>query len=260
MDKKNNPKNIDKNLFDKYSKDKFDYTYEIDSEKYHLIEHFMIGKENLILSFTPKNNIFIHNLKDYENNSNYVSITRSWHSKINNNVIDIIDNRRDFTELSNLEDILIKSADLMIFSLKSESLIFPYHNFGIRLSDELKENYSGRGELVLCLREFIPQIADYPRFTMNRFAINEYLDLMMGLNYGDFIRKSPELREKLEYINSSLIHEGTRNQERFHKEIKFPFEKIYLTNKFYSSLSRSIKPRENTTEDTFYFFLRNHEF
>jgi len=126
----------------------------------------------------------------------------------------IINNQDDFTQLQNLPEILNTIADVMVESYNRKQAVVPFSNFGIKLTDEIKPNYSGNGNLVLITGDYLsPKARKEPEGSSVYFA-NDFLDKFVGWNFGDVVKGSKELEAKLLEFNSSLIKDGNRFSER----------------------------------------------
>lgn len=136
----------------------------------------------------------------------------------------ILSNRLDFTELSNLPQLLHQATDIMAEAYQAKTPIFSFENLGLKLKDELKENYSGQGELVYLKLDLDPR-ALKERDKATNYCTNQFLDRFMGWNYGDLIREDSELENKLVTLTQQLLSEGNRDSDK-----GMAFEVCYRTN------------------------------
>ena len=122
----------------------------------------------------------------------------------------IIDNRSAFSQITNLDEILLKMIDVVDKGLDNDILIDSY-NFMIELRGEIKKNYLGPANLIITdkvLRNNDIKEEDY--YGARKYFINTFLDHFMGWNFGVSINRCSQLKEKLEELNNKVIEMGIR--------------------------------------------------
>lgn len=136
----------------------------------------------------------------------------------------IISNKNDFTEIRNLPQLLHQITDIMVEAYDAKVPIFSVENFGLKLTGDLVENYSGSGELVyLSLKLDNKALVEKKKATND--CSNEFLDVFMGWNYGDLIKSDITLEGKLLKLNAKMLTDGNR-----HSENKMLYNVTYRTS------------------------------
>ena len=179
-------------------------------------DSYVINPDFPVIRFIPHNNIFMHptNLVRSDGTPKLVSKKFCWFMESDGCLEYCVDNQKDFTEISNLGSILEKTADFMIESYVSGLSFNPFSIFGLRLDDMVAKRYSGPAELI-----YVDGI--YSANEDNKFEnICMYLDIFIGLNYGDYVRSNKSFKSKLGYLNSRIIAEQNRTKimpsQRYH--------------------------------------------
>jgi|GEM_PF-2951689 len=124
---------------------------------------------------------------------------------------EIINNQTDFTQIANLAEILNKTADVMQESYDRKHPVAPFRNFGLLLADEVRPDYSGRGEFVFIDGYFIKRGADPVKISQH--CCNDYLDIFIGWNFGDVVRQNEGLEKKLNALCQQLIADKVRREK-----------------------------------------------
>ena len=121
----------------------------------------------------------------------------------------VINNDAAFSEITNLDDILLKMVKMYDISLYTGEVYNPY-GFMLELTDEIKPNYRGKANLV-CTEVSNPDFDNKEKKEeAYAFFMNRFLDHFMGWNFGVSIRRSEELRNALESLNDKVIRRGIR--------------------------------------------------
>ena len=101
-----------------------------------------------------------------------------WYSNRNGAYVKVLDNQNDFTQISNLNDILNQATGIMRESYGSKIPVLPFDNFGILLTDPVHANYTGQGELVFLTGDFLKKGADEREASI--YFANDFLDLLFN--------------------------------------------------------------------------------
>ncbi|MBO4245707.1 MAG: hypothetical protein J5892_03085 [Bacilli bacterium] len=122
----------------------------------------------------------------------------------------IINNESSFSQISNLDDIILEMVRLYNKALDRNIVLNPYY-FMLELTDNIDENYQGKAKLVITelaiCNQNIPS-RDVDR--MKKHYVNKFLDLFIGWNFGLSINRNEELRKALEELNDRVIDMGIR--------------------------------------------------
>lgn len=122
----------------------------------------------------------------------------------------IIDNQEVFSQINNLDEILIKMTKIISHALDNNIIINPY-NFMLELKDKIGLNYSGRAELVMTDGTIVnDKLSEYDFNEAREYFINRYLDHFIGWNFGVSVNRNEELRNLLEELNYKVIDMGLR--------------------------------------------------
>jgi hypothetical protein len=162
------------------------------------INAYILGKDPVVLM--------------YPSNDGRPTCPHEWYRRsiVNEFYTRVISNREDFTEISNLGEIINKTADVMIESYEKEEPVFAYSDFGILLVDKLRPDYKGEGDFVMILGGGAEERADKEKLTSD--FCNNYLDMFIGYNYGDFVLADKKLEEKLLGFSKMMIKDGVRTE------------------------------------------------
>ena len=122
----------------------------------------------------------------------------------------VISNKKVFSEIKNLDEILIKMTELFDVCLDSDIIIDPY-GFMLELTDELEPDYKGNAKLVVRKGAIVNNSLKDGRFEdARKYFINRYLDHFIGWNFGLSVNRNEELKNKLEKLNDKVIEMGIR--------------------------------------------------
>lgn len=117
----------------------------------------------------------------------------------------ILKNDKAFSEIDNLDDILIKMTEIFNKALDKNIILNPY-GFMLRLTDDYEENYKGEASLVLTDKSIISKNDNEAK----KYFINRYLDHFIGWNFGVSVNRSDDLKVALEKLNNKVIDLGLR--------------------------------------------------
>lgn len=116
----------------------------------------------------------------------------------------VIQNSYAFSEIDNLDEILLEMVKIYNRSLDDKIAINPY-GFILKLEDEIKKDYKGNASLVLT------DMALPKNNSENRKKfINIFIDHFIGWNFGVSVNRNEELRNELIKLNTRVIDKGLR--------------------------------------------------
>ena len=122
----------------------------------------------------------------------------------------VINNDKEYSQIKNLDDILLEMVRLFNFSLDNQIVLDPYY-FMLELTDEICEDYHGRANLVITEKTIRNQKLNEQNFDeANKYFINHFLDHFIGWNFGVSVNRNETLRKELEELNSKVIDMGIR--------------------------------------------------
>lgn len=117
----------------------------------------------------------------------------------------IFKNEKAYSEIDNLDEILIKMTEVFSEALDKNIVLNPYR-FMLKLEDDYEDSYKGKASLILTDKAIISKKSSEAR----KFFINRYLDHFIGWNFGVSVNRSDELRNELEKLNNKVIDLGLR--------------------------------------------------
>lgn len=122
----------------------------------------------------------------------------------------IIHNQNVYSEITNLDEIILQLVRIFDKSLEKGIVIDPYY-FMLRLDDEVKENYKGKATLTITEKAIRNQKLNKENFDeANKYFINRFLDHFIGWNFGVSVNRNETLRNELELLNQKVIEKGIR--------------------------------------------------
>ena len=122
----------------------------------------------------------------------------------------IIDNTKSYSQITNLDDILIQLTDLMNYGFDNNIIINPYHLM-LELTDKIDINYNGKANLVMMENTILnSELKEEEIEDARNYFINDYLDHFIGWNFGVSVNRNEILKEKLENLNNKIIDMGIR--------------------------------------------------
>ena len=122
----------------------------------------------------------------------------------------VINNSDEFSQISNLDEILIQMVRLYDKALDNGIVMDPYF-FMLELKDEPVKDYHGSAELIITDKAIRNQKLDESNFyEANKHFINEFLDHFIGWNFGVSVNRSAVLKQELEELNTKVIEMGIR--------------------------------------------------
>ena len=157
----------------------------------------------------------------------------------------VISNKKAYSEISNLDEIILQMVRIFDKSLDNGIVIDPYY-FMLKLDDEIKENYDGSATLVITEKAIRNQKLNKENFDeATKYFINRFLDHFISWNFGVSINRNKTLKNELERLNEKVIDRGIREYAGSGLEVygtedevydglqhyKLPLEKDVIKNK-----------------------------
>ena len=122
----------------------------------------------------------------------------------------IINNKKNYSEITNLDEILLNLVKTYSYSLDNEIVLDPYY-FMLELTDGITPSYKGKASLVVTDKAIRNQFLNKDNFDeANKYYINHFLDHFMGWNFGLSINRNEVLKEALESLNTKVIYKHLR--------------------------------------------------
>lgn len=116
----------------------------------------------------------------------------------------VIKNSNAFTEIENLDEILLEMVKLYSSALDDKIALNPF-GFMLKLEDEIQKDYKGKASLVLTDRAIAKQTNE-----SRKLCINIFLDHFIGWNFGLSVNRNEELESELIKLNNKVIEKGLR--------------------------------------------------
>lgn len=124
----------------------------------------------------------------------------------------VINNSDEFSQITNLDEILIQMVRIYNKALDNGIVIDPYF-FMLELKDEPVKDYHGQAELIITDKAVKNQKLNERNFNeANKHFINQFLDHFVGWNFGVSVNRCPVLRQELEELNTKVIEMGIREE------------------------------------------------
>jgi len=122
----------------------------------------------------------------------------------------IINNKKNYSEITNLDEILLNLVKTYSYSLDSKIVLDPYY-FMLELTDNITPSYKGKASLVVTDKAIRNQFLNKDNFDeANKYYINHFLDHFIGWNFGLSINGNEVLKKALESLNKKVISKGLR--------------------------------------------------
>ena len=122
----------------------------------------------------------------------------------------VIDNDKEYSQISNLDEILLQMVRIFNQSLDNRIVLDPYY-FMLELTDEICENYHGNVNLVITEKAIRNQKLNEENFDeATKYFINHFLDHFIGWNFGLSVNRNENLKRELEELNEKVIDMGIR--------------------------------------------------
>ena len=122
----------------------------------------------------------------------------------------VIDNNKEYSQISNLDEILLQMVRIFNQSLDKRIVLDPYY-FMLELTDELCKDYKGNVSLVITEKAIRNQKLNAQNFDeATKYFINHFLDHFIGWNFGLSVNRNDDLKRELEELNEKVIDMGIR--------------------------------------------------
>lgn len=122
----------------------------------------------------------------------------------------VIDNNREYSQIPNLDEILLQMVKLYNKSLDNRIVLDPYY-FMLELTDEPYKDYQGNVSLVITEKAIRTQKLNEQNFDeATKYFINHFLDHFIGWNFGLSVNRNEDLKRELEKLNEKVIDLGIR--------------------------------------------------
>ena len=122
----------------------------------------------------------------------------------------IIDNNKEYSQISNLDDIILQMVRIFNQSLDKGIVLDPYY-FMLELTDKVCKNYNGSANLIITEKAIRNQKLNDKNFDeAQRHFINHFLDHFIGWNFGLSVNRNETLKKELEELNEKVIDMGIR--------------------------------------------------
>ena len=122
----------------------------------------------------------------------------------------VIDNDKEYSQISNLDEILLQMVRIFNQSIDNRIVLDPYY-FMLELTDEICENYHGNVNLVITEKAIRNQKLNEENFDeATKYFINHFLDHFIGWNFGLSVNRNEDLKRELEELNEKVIDMGIR--------------------------------------------------
>lgn len=150
----------------------------------------------------------------------------------------VLDNHKEFSQISNLDEILLQMVRIFNQSLDNKIVLDPYY-FMLELIDKPCKDYKGKVSLVITEKAIRNQKLDDKNFDeANIYFINQFLDHFIGWNFGLSVNRNEDLKRELEELNEKVIDMGIRKWAG-------PGYEVYgIENELYNGLQHYILPTE----------------
>lgn len=122
----------------------------------------------------------------------------------------IIDNRKSYSQITNLDNIILQLVRVFDKALDN-NIVLDSYCFMLRLDGEVSENYYGGATLMITKNAIRNQELDRKTFEeAKKFYINHFLDHFICWNFGVLIEKNEAIRKELNALNDKVIDMGIR--------------------------------------------------
>ena len=122
----------------------------------------------------------------------------------------VIDNDKEYSQISNLDEILLQMVRTFNQSLDNRIVLDPYY-FMLELTDEPCKDYKGNVSLVITEKAIRNQKLNDKSFDeATKYFTNHFLDHFIGWNFGLSVNRNENLKRELEELNEKVIDMGIR--------------------------------------------------
>lgn len=156
----------------------------------------------------------------------------------------IIHNQNVYSEITNLDEIILQMVRIYEKAIDAGIVIDPYY-FMLKLSDKIKKNYRGNAKLVITEKAVRNQKLNEENYEeAMKYFLNRFLDHFIGWNFGVSVNRNETLRNELEKLNNKVIDKGLRQY------IYWGFEVRGTETENYHGLQHYYLPLNKTLEKT----------
>lgn len=139
----------------------------------------------------------------------------------------VLHNRNVYSEIINLDEIILQMVRIFNKSLDEGIVIDPYY-FMLKLNDEVKENYEGSATLVITDKAIRNQKLNEKNFDeATKYFINDFLDHFIGWNFGVSVNRNKVLKQELLKLNDKVIEMGIREYAGPGFEVRGVDDEVY---------------------------------
>ena len=169
--------------------------------KFNLYDLKKINKENVNAFEISNNLVYFYPLNDGMSTCGF---------EFYKNGVLIIDNDKEYSQISNLDEIILQMVRIFNQSLDNRIVLDPYY-FMLELIDEPCKDYHGNANLVITEKAIRNQKLNKKNFDeANKYFINLFLDHFIGWNFGLSVNRNEDLKRELEELNEKVIDMGIR--------------------------------------------------
>lgn len=160
----------------------------------------------------------------------------------NNRVV--IDNQTAFSQITNLDEILIQMVKIFDKALDNEIVLDPY-SFIIELTELPKKTYNGKAKLLMTEAAIKNEVLNENTFEeATIYFINMFLDNFMCYNFGKAINRNKELEEELNKLNEKVIELNLREEFEIDDDALDKEEDLYQGIDYYYLPTKKSKVRK----------------
>ena len=127
----------------------------------------------------------------------------------------ILKNCNNFSEISNIDELLLNMTEIHAEAYQNNIPILPLESFGIELTDgNTSSQYNGNANLVF----LNPKLSRAIKRQVKDASVectNYFLDIFIGKNFGDIVRKTRDLEFKLLELNKQMIMNNERSEKNY---------------------------------------------
>lgn len=122
----------------------------------------------------------------------------------------VIDNRSGYSQISNIDDILLQMVRSFNVAIDCGIVLDPYY-FMLELTDDVSSDYHGNARLIItdkAIRNHKLNEKNYDK--ASRYFVNRFLDHFMEWNFKDYIDRNETLKKELLELNNRAVEKGIR--------------------------------------------------
>ena len=123
----------------------------------------------------------------------------------------VIDNQNAFSEITNLDEIILQLIRIFSKCLDEKIVLSPYY-FMLRLEGKIKLDYIGEARLLITEKVIKNKLLNKNNFDdATKYFINRFLDHFIALNFGLSINRNEQVKTELDNLNQKVIEMGIRD-------------------------------------------------